>query len=45
MQASIVELVSKVDVLAGEVDRRYRENYNACVNLYKQSDEGLRKVE
>ena len=44
MQASIVELVSKVDVLAGEVDRRYRENYNACVNLYKQSDEGLRKV-
>ena len=44
MQASIVELISKVDVLAGEVDRRYIENYNACVNLYKQNDNGLRKL-
>ena len=44
MKASIVELVSKVGVLAAEVDRRYIENYNACVNLYKQNDNGLRKL-
>jgi len=44
MKASIVELVSKVGVLAGEVDRRYIENYNACVNLYKMNNKGLRKV-
>lgn len=34
MQASIVELITKVGVLANEVNRRYKETYNRCVTLY-----------
>ena len=40
-QASVVELISKVGVLAGEVDRKYRENYSNCINHYKLSPSSL----
>lgn len=40
-QASVIELISKVGVLAGEVDRKYRENYRNCVNHYKLSPSSL----
>lgn len=38
MKAGMIELISKINILADEVDRRYIKHYNACVALFNANN-------